>query len=76
MLEFAEEPKALIILNENGKPLTAGDNERRFFEASWMHKYNGKYYFPTLPVIRIVCATPLAIILTVLSLIRALSLLQ
>ena len=25
--------------------LTAGDNERRFFEASWMHKYNGKYYF-------------------------------
>ena len=30
---------------DNGKPLTAGDNERRFFEASWMHKYNGKYYF-------------------------------
>ena len=45
MLEFAEEPKALIILDENGKPLTAGDNGRRFFEASWMHKYNGKYYF-------------------------------
>ena len=22
-----------------------GDNERRFFEASWMHKYKGKYYF-------------------------------
>ncbi|WP_195620571.1 glycoside hydrolase family 43 protein [Bacteroides clarus] len=45
MLEFAEEPKALIILDENGKPLTAGDNGRRFFEASWMYKYNGKYYF-------------------------------
>ena len=23
----------------------AGDHNRRFFEASWMHKYNGKYYF-------------------------------
>jgi hypothetical protein len=25
--------------------LLQGDTERRFFEASWMHKYNGKYYF-------------------------------
>ena len=45
MLQFAEEPKAVVIPDENGQPLTAGDNERRFFEASWMHKYNGKYYF-------------------------------
>lgn len=45
MLEFAEEPRDLVILDENGKPLTAGDTERRFFEASWMHQYNGKYYF-------------------------------
>lgn len=45
MLEFGEEPYDLIILDENGKPLRAGDTERRFFEASWMHKYNGKYYF-------------------------------
>lgn len=45
MLGFAEEPKAVVILDENGDPLTAGDNNRRFFEASWMHKYNGKYYF-------------------------------
>ncbi len=45
MLGFAEEPKDVVILDENGKPLTAGDHERRFFEASWMHKYNGKYYF-------------------------------
>ncbi len=45
MLEFAEEPRDLVILDENGKPLTQGDNSRRFFEASWMHKYNGKYYF-------------------------------
>ncbi len=45
MLEFAEEPRDVLILDENGKPLTAGDTERRFFEAAWMHKYNGKYYF-------------------------------
>lgn len=45
MLQFGEEPKDLVILDENGEPLKAGDNERRFFEASWMHKYNGKYYF-------------------------------
>jgi hypothetical protein len=45
MLEFADEPKDLLILDENGEPLKAGDHDRRFFEASWMHKYNGKYYF-------------------------------
>ena len=45
MLGFAEEPREVIILDENGKPLTAGDHDRRFFEASWMHRYNGKYYF-------------------------------
>ncbi|MBN2636504.1 MAG: glycoside hydrolase family 43 protein [Prolixibacteraceae bacterium] len=45
MLGFAEEPKDLVILDENGIPLTAGDHDRRFFEASWMHRYNGKYYF-------------------------------
>ena len=33
------------ILDKNGKPLLAGDHDRRFFEASWMHKYHGKYYF-------------------------------
>lgn len=45
MLEFAEEPRDLVIIDENGEPLKAGDHNRRFFEASWMHKYNGKYYF-------------------------------
>lgn len=45
MLQFAEAPKEIIITDKNGRPLTAGDNERRFFEASWMHKHNGKYYF-------------------------------
>lgn len=45
MLEFAEEPRDVIILDDKGKPLTQGDTNRRFFEASWLHKYNGKYYF-------------------------------
>ena len=45
MLQFAEEPRDVIILDEKGEPITAGDNNRRFFEASWMHKYKGKYYF-------------------------------
>jgi hypothetical protein len=45
MLEFAEEPGDLMILDEKGEPLKAGDHDRRFFEASWMHKYNGKYYY-------------------------------
>jgi Glycosyl hydrolases family 43 len=45
MKQFAETAKEIIITDENGNPLLAGDTERRFFEASWMHKYNGKYYF-------------------------------
>lgn len=45
MLEFAEKPRDLVILDEKGKPLRAGDHDRRFFEASWMHKYKGKYYY-------------------------------
>lgn len=45
LMSFAETPQDLLILDENGNPLLAGDNDRRFFEASWMHKYNGKYYF-------------------------------
>jgi len=43
-LQFAEMPKAVLVVDENGEPLKA-DNPYRFFEASWMHKYNGKYYF-------------------------------
>jgi len=44
MLQFAEEPRPVVILNSNGKPLVNNSNYQ-FFEASWMHKYNGKYYF-------------------------------
>lgn len=45
MMQFAETVKEILILDEVGNPLLAEDNDRRFFEASWMHKYNGKYYF-------------------------------
>lgn len=45
MLGFAEAPRDLVITDEDGNPLTHGDNEKRFFEASWMHTYNGKFYF-------------------------------
>ncbi|KQN00429.1 glycoside hydrolase family 43 protein [Sphingomonas sp. Leaf25] len=45
MTEFAEAPRDVVILDPQGKPLLGGDHDRRFFEASWMHKYNGKYYF-------------------------------
>jgi hypothetical protein len=45
MLSFAEPVKEIQIVDEAGKPLLGKDHNRRFFEASWMHKYNGKYYF-------------------------------
>ncbi len=45
LLEFAEDAKDVLILDENGNPLLQGDTDRRFFEASWVHQYNGKYYF-------------------------------
>lgn len=45
MLGFAEEPREVVILDEHGNPLRAGDHDRRFFEASWMHLYKGRYYF-------------------------------
>jgi beta-xylosidase len=45
MLTFAEAPRDVQILDENGKLLLAGDHDRRFFEGAWMHKFNGKYYF-------------------------------
>jgi hypothetical protein len=44
MVEFAEKPKDVKILDENDKPLLSGDHDRRFFEAAWMHKYKGNYY--------------------------------
>ena len=45
LLEFAEKPKGIEIVDELGNLLLAGDNDRRFFEAAWLHKEKDKYYF-------------------------------
>lgn len=45
MKTFAGPVKELQILDENGQPLRADDHDRRYFEAPWMHKRNGVYYF-------------------------------
>jgi hypothetical protein len=45
MLSFAEPVRDVVILDKNGKRMMAGQHDKRFFEASWMHKYKGKYYF-------------------------------
>jgi hypothetical protein len=42
--QFAEEPRPVVITDDAGQPLRA-DDPHRFFEASWMHKHNGTYYF-------------------------------
>lgn len=45
MKQFAEAPRDVQIVDEAGKPILGGDHERRFFEASWLFKRSGKYYF-------------------------------
>lgn len=44
MLSFASAPKEISIVDEDGNPLLAGDEDRRYFEGPWVHKYNGYYY--------------------------------
>ena len=44
VLQFAESPRAVLVVDDNGNPLAA-DDPHRFFEASWMHKKDGRYYF-------------------------------
>jgi hypothetical protein len=44
MLEFDGDVKEITILDKSGSPILSNDNARRFFEAAWMHKYDGKYY--------------------------------
>jgi len=44
MRGFSTSPEEIIIQDENGNHLLAGDNCRRYFEGPWMHKYNKKYY--------------------------------
>jgi beta-xylosidase len=44
MKSFVSAPKMVEILDENGEPLKAKDEDRRYFEGPWMHKFGGKYY--------------------------------
>lgn len=45
MLSFDGPVKEVKILTKEGKEILTKDHDRRFFEASWVHKYNDKYYF-------------------------------
>lgn len=45
MKTFAEPVRDAVILDEQGKPILGGDHDRRFFEAAWVFKRGGKYYY-------------------------------
>lgn len=45
MKSFTEEVKEIKLFDKNGKLFGEKENDKRFFEASWVYKYNGKYYF-------------------------------
>ena len=44
LLSFRSAPQEISIVDEEGNPILAGDEDRRYFEGPWMHKYNGLYY--------------------------------
>lgn len=44
LLAFKSSPQEISIVDEEGNPILAGDEDRRYFEGPWMHKYKGKYY--------------------------------
>ena len=45
MKAFAEPVRDAVIVDEKGQPIKGGDHDRRFFEAAWMFKKDGKYYY-------------------------------
>lgn len=44
MKSLAEEVREIKIIDENGNLLMEDNNDKRFFEAAWVHKYQEKYY--------------------------------
>lgn len=44
MKSFKGPVTEIKILDENGRPLLAGDHDRRYFEGPWLHQYRGVYY--------------------------------
>lgn len=45
MLNFDGVPQEISLLDKYKAAILAGETDKRFFEAAWMHKYNGVYYF-------------------------------
>jgi GH43 family beta-xylosidase len=45
MKSFAEPVKEIQLVDKEGKVFGEKDNDKRFFEAAWVFKYKGKYYF-------------------------------
>ena len=45
MKSFAEPVKEIKLVDKEGKLFGEKDNDKRFFEAAWVFKYMGKYYF-------------------------------
>jgi hypothetical protein len=44
MRSFDGPVREISIVDSAHRPLKQGDNQRRFFEGAWMHKYRGTYY--------------------------------
>jgi GH43 family beta-xylosidase len=44
MKSLAEPVREVKIVDKDGRLFTEKDNDKRFFEAVWMHYYKGKYY--------------------------------
>ncbi|GIZ49339.1 hypothetical protein CKM354_001237100 [Cercospora kikuchii] len=42
---FSSKVQELAIFDENDQPILSTNPDKRFFEAAWMHKYGGRYYF-------------------------------
>ncbi|MBL0740675.1 endo-1,4-beta-xylanase [Chryseolinea lacunae] len=45
MKSFQGEVGEIALVDENKKLFQEKQNDKRFFEAAWVHKYKGKYYF-------------------------------
>jgi hypothetical protein len=45
MKSFAEPVKEIKLLDKDGNAFKEKNNDKRFFEAAWTFKRNGKYYF-------------------------------
>jgi hypothetical protein len=44
MKKFDEPVKEVQLVDAGGNLFKESNNDKRFFEAAWMHKFNGKYY--------------------------------